>query len=83
MQQNIEKELLLARLNYLQAINDKPGSPEIHSSVFEKVKEYIISGRIGSYMGVESLFNHLVENLADDESRAEELANELIAFIDL
>jgi hypothetical protein len=83
MQQNIEKELLLARLNYLQAINDKPGSPEIHPRVFEKVKEYIKTGRIGSYMGVESLFNYLVEKLPEDESKAEELAIELIAFIDL
>ena len=82
MQQNIEKELLLARLNYLQAINEKPGSPVIHPRVSEKVKECIKIGRVGSYMGVESLFNYLVEKLPEDESREEELANELIEFID-
>ncbi len=81
MQQNIEKELLLARLNYLQAIHDKPGSTVIHPRVFEKVKEYIKTGRIVSYMGVESLFNYLAEKLPENESKAEELANELIAFI--
>ena len=83
MPQNIEKELLLSRLNYLQAINKKPGSPALHPRVFEKVKEYIKSGRIGSYMAVESLFNYLAENLPKDGSREEELANELIEFIDL
>ena len=82
MQESIEKELLLARVHYLEAIKDKPGSPAIHQNVVEKVKEYIKSGQVVTYMGVESLFNYLIEKMPDDESKADEYARELISFID-
>lgn len=82
MKEIIEKELLLARVHYLEALKDNPGSPAVHHNVVDKVKEYIKNGEVGTYMGVESLFNYLVEKMPDDETKADEYAKELISFID-
>jgi len=81
MQQIIEKELLLARLHYLDEINKKPGTTRVHPVICEKVKDLIQEGSVVSYMAVESLFNFLAEKLPEDESKADELAQEIVAFI--
>ena len=81
MRHEIEKELLLARLHYLNEIHRKPGTSNIHPNVSPKVKEMILNGNVGSYMEVESLFNFLAEKLPEDESKAYELAYEMISFI--
>ncbi len=81
MRYEIEKELLIARLHYLDEMHLKPGASVIHPNVSPKVKEMILNGNVGSYMELESLFNFLAEKLPEDESKADELAFEMISFI--
>jgi len=82
MHYNIEKELLLARLHYLEAMKNKPGSPEVSKIILDKIRERIDSKEVETYLGVEALFNYLVDKLPDNETEADELAKELLAFID-
>ena len=82
MHYNIEKELLLARLHYLEAMNNKPGAPEISQIVIKKVAEHISSGQVETYLGVESLFNYLIEKEPSNEENADVMAKELLDFMD-
>jgi len=82
MHNNIEKELLIARLHYLEAMKSKPGSPEVPQIVLDKVQEHIKSGTVDTYMGVESLFNYLIEKLPGDKEKADELSREILSFIE-
>lgn len=82
MHYNIEKELLHARLHYLEAMKNKPGSNGVSAVVLETVRERIESGEVETYMGVESLFNYLIEKEPTSGEGAKELASELLTFID-
>lgn len=82
MHTNIERELLLARLHYLEAMKSKPGSPKIPGVVLTQIKEQIKEGKVETYLGVEALFNFLIKKLPQDSKKAEELSNELLAFIE-
>ena len=81
MQQQIEKELLLARLEYLKDIHKKPGSTAVHPTVVSVTKDFILDGHVPNYMAVESLFNYLLDNAVKDKSRAQECAHEITSFI--
>ena len=78
---NINKELLLARLAYLDEINEKTGSDPIASRVSEKVRELIQSGEIISYMSLESVYNYLDEKLRENMDNADQYAREIISFL--
>ena len=82
MHYNIEKELLPARLHYLEAMKNKPGTPRISQIVIKKVTEHITNGQVETYLGVESLFNYLIEKEPSDEENADMIAKELLAFMD-
>ena len=81
MQQQIQKELLIARLDYLRDIHNRPGTTAVHPSVFTVTKKLILEGRVPNYMAVESLFNYLTEMAVKDEALAEEYADEMVSFI--
>lgn len=82
MHYNIEKELLHARLHYLEAMKNKPGFAGVPEVVLETVRERIDSGEVETYMGVESLFNYLLEKEPRSGEGARELASELLTFIE-
>lgn len=81
MQHRIQKDLLIARLDYLRDIHQKPGSPSVHPTVFTVTKDFILDGRVPNYMAVESLFNYLKDKAVEDESSAKEYADEIVSFI--
>ena len=78
---SINKELLIARLNYLDEINNKPGSEPVNPVVRLKVKELVEKGEIATYMALESVYSFLNEKLAEDESQADTYAKEIISFL--
>ena len=78
---SIKKELLIARLSYLDELSNKPGVKATNPIVRTKVKELIESGEILDYMALESVFNFLGEKLDQDESQADIYAKEIISFI--
>ncbi len=82
MHHNIEKELLHARLHYLEAMNNKPGTPEISKIVLDKMRDQIDNGEVETYLGVEALFNYLIEKLPESDNEADVLAKELLSFLD-
>lgn len=78
---NINKELLIARLSYLNELSDKPGSKAVNPLVVTKVKELIDSGDITNYMALESVYSFLEEKVENDESQADKYAREIISFL--
>jgi len=77
----IEKELLIGRVQYLEKINSKPGLPTINKRIITKVIEMIQSGDLLTFMQVEAVFNHLVENSNNTPDKIEETASEILDFI--
>jgi len=78
---SIKKELLIARLSYLDEISKKPGVKAPNPVVTAKVKELIEKGEIMDYMALESVFSFLSEKLDQDESQADNYAREIISFL--
>ena len=78
---SISKELLFARLSYLEEIRNKPGSPPINPRVSTKMQELIEEGEITSYMALESVYSFLDEKLQEDESEVDNYAKEIISFL--
>jgi hypothetical protein len=78
---SIKKELLIARLSYLDEISNKPGTKATSPLVTPKVKELIEKGEIVDYMALESVFNFLSEKLDQDELQADNYAREIISFL--
>jgi len=78
---SIKKELLIARLNYLDELSNKPGTKATNPVIIAKVKELIEKGEIMDYMALESVFSFLVEKLDQDVSQADIYAKEIISFL--
>ncbi len=78
---SINKELLFARLNYLDEISNKPGSEPVNPKVSTKIRELIDQGEISNYMALESVYSFLEEKLQEDESRVDHYAQEILSFI--
>ena len=78
---SIKKELLIARLSYLDEISNKPGAKATNPVVTAKVKELIEKEEIMDYMALESVFSFLREKLDQDESQADNYAKEIISFL--
>lgn len=79
---NINKELLIARLSYLNEIHQKPGLEPIDPKISEKIEQMIETGAIKSYMVLESVYTYLKEKLKEDHTLVDQYANEIISFID-
>ena len=79
---SIEKELLIARLNYLDEIHEKPGSDPVDLKVSQKVKDLIEVGEISSFMLLESVYFYLDEKTKEDKTEVDQFAREIISFID-
>lgn len=78
---NTNKELLLARLAYLNEINEKGGFDPIAGKVSQKVEELVENAEITSYMVLESVFNYLNEKLRENVDEADQYAKEIISFL--
>ena len=78
---NINKELLIARLSYLDELSNKPGSKAINPMVTVKVKALIEDGEISDYMALESVFRFLEEKMDNDDSQVDNYAKEIISFL--
>lgn len=78
---SIKKELLIARLSYLDELGSKPGSKGTNPVVRAKVKELIETGEITDYMALESVFSFLEEKLEHDQSQVDSYAKEIISFL--
>lgn len=78
---SINKELLIARLSYLDEIHSKPGGKPTNPNVISKIKELIEEGEISSYMTLESVYNYLEEKLGEDVTKADSYAKEIISFL--
>lgn len=77
----IEKELLIGRVQYLEKINSKPGSPEINEGVINKVIEMIQEDDLITFMQVEAVFNYLLENDNSTPEKILESAVDILEFI--
>ena len=77
----IEKELLIGRVQYLEKINLKPGLPKVNEGVINKVIEMIQVGELITFMQVEAVFNHLLENDNSSPEKIEESATEILEFL--
>lgn len=77
----IEKELLVGRVQYLEKINTKPGSPEINEGVINKVIDMIQGGDLITFMQVEAVFNYLLENDNSTPEKISESAVDILDFI--
>ena len=78
---NIEKELLTARLHYLEELSQKPGGSSFNPMVSEKVTQLIKEGEITNYMALESVYSYLEEKLNEDSERVDKFAEEIISFL--
>ena len=78
---SIEKELLTARLHYLEELSQKPGSSNFNPMVAEKVTQLIKEGEITNYMALESVYSYLEEKLNEDGERVDKFAEEIISFL--
>ncbi len=78
---SIEKELLNARLHYLEELSEKSGDQSFNPMVTDKVKQLIKEGEITNYMVLESVYSYLEEKLKEDSEQVDEYADEIISFL--
>ena len=78
---SINKELLIARLSYLDELSKKPGAKAVNPIVKIKVKELIENGKISDYMALESVYSFLGEKIDQDDSQVDSYAKEIISFL--
>ena len=78
---NVSKELLLARLGYLDEIKESKGIDEIDKMVSQKVKDLVESGEINTYMALESVYDYLDEKLRENIENSDLYVKEIISFI--
>ena len=81
MNPTIEKEILLARLNYLSDIKSSQEKEDSYAKIVEVMKSMIERGEINSNMLVESVYNHLAEDAELDVNNIEVKAKEIVSFI--
>jgi len=77
----IEKDLLVGRVQYLEKINSKPGLPPVNEEIVKKVTSMIINGDLITFMQVEAVFNHLLEQVNDTPEKIEESASDILEFL--
>ena len=77
----IEKDLLIGRVQYLEKINSKPGHPEVNQDIISKVIDLISSGELLTFMQVEAVFNHLLEQANNNPDKIEESAKDILEFL--
>ena len=77
----IEKDLLVGRVQYLEKINSKPGFPAVNEDIVKKVVSMIMAGDLITFMQVEAVFNHLIEQVNETPEKIEESASDILAFI--
>ena len=77
----IEKDLLIGRVQYLEKINSKPGLPKVNEAIVQKVVEMIISGNLITFMQVEAVFNHLIEQTNNSPELIDESASDILSFL--
>ena len=78
---SIEKELLNARLHYLEELSEKSSDQSFNPMVTDKVKQLIKEGEITNYMALESVYSYLEEKLKEDSEQVDEYADEIISFL--
>lgn len=77
----IDKDLLIGRVQYLEKINSKPGQPGVHEGIISKVIEMIKGGELLTFMQVEAVFNHLVEQTNNSPEKIEASAKDILEFL--
>ena len=77
----IEKDLLIGRVQYLEKINSKPGLPGVHQDIVAKVIEMINGGELITFMQVEAVFNHLLEQSNNNPENIEATAKDILEFL--
>lgn len=77
----IEKDLLIGRVQYLEKINTKPGMPPINEGIVNKVVELIQDDQLLTFMQVEAVFNHLLEETNSFPDKIEDSARDILQFL--
>lgn len=77
----IEKDLLIGRVQYLEKINSKPGLPGVHENIISKVVHMISEGELITFMQVEAVFNHLLEQTNEQPDKIDETAKDILEFL--
>lgn len=78
---NINKQLLFARLDYLNEIKSSYDSESLQQQITGKIRELVENEEITTYMALESVYNYLTEKMVQDVSQADHYAKEIISFI--
>ena len=77
----IDKDLLIGRVQYLEKINSKPGQPGVHEDIISKVIEMISEGELITFMQVEAVFNHLLEQTNNSPDKIDSTAKDILEFL--
>lgn len=77
----IEKELLLARLHYLNEIDRKPSGEGIDPEVSKKIRQLVDEGEISDYLALESVYSFLKEKAETGDQQVDKNAAEIISFL--
>ena len=77
----IDQSLLIGRVQYLEKINSKPGLPVVHENIIVKVTDLIKEGQLQTFMQVEAVFNHLLEEANNKPEIIEESAQDILDFL--
>jgi chemotaxis regulatin CheY-phosphate phosphatase CheZ len=78
---SINKELLLARLAYLNEINDNEDYDDITGTVSQKVKELVENAEITSYMVLEAVYDYLKDKLKENVDEVDKHTKDIISFL--
>ncbi len=77
----IDQNLLIGRVQYLEKINSKPGLPGVHKEIINKVTELIQNGQLQTFMQVEAVFTHLIEQTNNHPHKIDESAKDILEFL--